>query len=408
MGVIQNLIPVGSSRFTHDLGLWTSAYSISRSTTQTFVAGVPSISVIANGSGTASISLANIDVGAEYRGKVLRAFAWVYLKSSSPCTIYLTTATSSASAMVQATENLRGSEWSLVSVESTALSTTQNSHAALNIEVTGLSSGEEFFVALPALTIPEMVLTSVSCDETYLRLPDYMRRADLEQSEPTLPLRRFVDVLTTLANDIDTTWNLFYYLPPEDNGGIPLRSYLTEPELANEATLKWLAMIMGTELRTSATGFTSWGNLLTKADVLASALVPETPDGLTRWSELVSAVDANGTLLAPPRTPNSIIEWVEIEGFSPALGGVGPYQRWQVSSAAYGLRAGSLASIKAAALQAFPEAERPNKTITVTRDPSDAFNILVTVNMSSSEVGTVTEYIDPAVPAGFGLTVSVA
>jgi hypothetical protein len=28
--------------------------------------------------------------------------------------------------------------------------------------------------------------------------------------------------------------------------------------------------------------------------------------------------------------------------------------------------------------------------------------------MDAGEIGTVTEYIDPAMPAGFGLTVSVA
>jgi len=393
MGVIENLIPVGSSRFPHDLGSWTSAYSISRSSEESFVAGIPSISVKADGSGTASITLSNIEIIEEYRGKVLRAFAWVYLKSSSPSTIYLTTATNSASAVVQTTKNLLGFEWSLISVESAAISSNQSSRASIQVQVTGLSSGEEFFVALPALTVPEMVLTSVSCDETYLRLPDYMRRADLDQSEPTLPFRRFIDVLTTLANDIDRTWNLFYYLPPEDNSGIPLRSYLTEPELADEPTLKWLAMIMGTTLLSPYTGFTSWGNLLDGADT--------NENGLTTWAELTAEVDGPDA--------NATLEWSEIETFSIGGTGFGSYQRWQVSSAAYGLRAGSVASIKAAALQAFPEAERSGKTITVTRDPSDAFLILVAVNtMDAGDIGTVTEYINPAMPAGFGLTVSVA
>lgn len=400
MGVIENLIPVGSSRFPHDLGLWTSAYSISRSTTESFVAGIPSISVTADGSGTASISLSNIDTSEQYRGKVLRAFAWVYLKSSSPSTIYLTTSSGSASAVVQTTENLRGFEWSLISVESAAISAVQSTQASIQIQVTGLSSGEEFFVALPALTVPEMVLTSVSCDETYLRLPDYMRRADLEQSEPTLPLRRFIDVLTTLANDIDTTWNLFYYLPPEDNNGVPLRSYLTEPELADEATMHWLAMVMGFSLINTSTGFTPWGSLLDGADT--------NQDGSTTWTELVAAVDALSDTNDGP-DGNSTAEWGEIETFAPGFTGLTSYERWQVSSAAYGLRAGSVASIKAATLQAFPEEERSGKTVIVTRDPSDAFLILVAVKpMLNDDIGTVTEYINPAMPAGFGLTVSVA
>ena len=393
MGVIENLIPVGSSRFPHDLGLWTSAYSISRSTTESFVAGIPSISVTADGSGTASISLSNIDTSEQYRGKVLRAFAWVYLKSSSPSTIYLTTSSGSASAVVQTTENLRGFEWSLMSVESAAISTTQSTQASIQIQVTGLSSGEVFFVALPALTVPEMVLTSVSCDETYLRLPDYMRRADLEQSEPTLPLRRFIDVLTTLANDIDTTWNLFYYLPPEDNNGVPLRSYLTEPELADEVTMHWLAMVMGFSLINTSTGFTPWGSLLDGADT--------NQVGSTTWTELVTEVDGPDA--------GATLQWGEIETFAPGFTGLTSYERWQVSSAAYGLRAGSVASIKAATLQAFPEEERSGETITVTRDPSDAFLILVAVKpMLNDDIGTVTEYINPAMPAGFGLTVSVA
>lgn len=393
MGVIENLIPVGSSRFTHNLGQWTSDFITTRSTTQSFVSGIPSISVKTDVSGSASIVLPRIDVTEQYRGKVLRAFAWVYLKSSSPCTIYLTTVVGSASAVVQTTENLRGLEWSLISVESDALSTIQNSHASLEIEVTGLSSGEEFFVALPALTIPEMVLTSVSCDETYLRLPDYMRRADLEQSNPVLPFRRFIDVLTTLANDIDTTWNLFYYLPPEDNDGVPLRSYLTEPDLADEATLKWLAMVMGTTLQNPSTGFTPWANLLDGADA--------NQDGSTTWDELTAEVDGPDA--------NSTLEWSEIETFSPAFIGLSPYERWQVSSAAYGLRAGSAASIKAAALWAFPEADRSAKTVTVTADPSDPFHIIVEVDtMDVSDIGTVEEFVNPAMPAGFGLTVAVA
>jgi hypothetical protein len=393
MGVIENLIPVGSSRFPHDLGLWTSEYAISRSSTESFVAGIQSISVTADNSGTASVVLPNIDVGEAYLGKVVRAFAWMYLKSSSPCTIYLTTVVGSASATVQTTENLRGLEWSLVSVESDALSNTLSSRAYVEIEVTGLSSGEEFFMALPALTIPEMVLTSVSCDETYLRLPDYMRRADLEQSEPTLPFRRFIDVLTTLANEIDTTWNLFYYLPPEENNGIPLRSYLTEPELADKATMNWLAMVMGTTLINPSTGFTSWGSLLGQSD--------SNEDGSTTWAELVAEVDGPDA--------GTTLEWGEIETFAPGFTGLSEYERWQVSSAAYGLRAGSVASIKAAALQAFPVADRSSKTITVTKDPSDAFHILVEVDtMDAGEIGTVVEYINPAMPAGFGLTVSVA
>lgn len=393
MGVIENLIPVGSSRFPHDLGLWTSQYAISRSSTESFVAGIPSISVTADNSGTASVVLPNIDVGEAYLGKVVRAFAWMYLKSSSPCTIYLTTVVGSASATVQTTENLRGLEWSLISVESNALSNILSSRAYVEIEVTGLSSGEEFFVALPALTVPEMVLTSVSCDETYLRLPDYMRRADLEQSEPTLPLRRFIDVLTTLANEIDTTWNLFYYLPPEDNNGIPLRSSLTEPELANESTMHWLAMVMGTTLINPSTGFTPWGNLLGQSNTNG--------DEFTTWAELVAEVDGPDA--------GTTLEWGEIESFAPGFTGLSEYERWQVSSAAYGLRAGSVSSIKAAALQAFPLEDRSSKTITVTKDPSDAFHILVAIDtMDAGEIGTVTEYINPAIPAGFGLTVSVA
>ena len=220
-----------------------------------------------------------------------------------------------------------------------------------------------------------------------------MRRADLEQSEPTLPLRRFIDVLTTLANDIDTTWNLFYYLPPEDNNGVPLRSYLTEPELADEATMHWLAMIMGTTLINPSTGFTPWGNLLDDADT--------NQDGSTTWTELVAEVDGPDA--------GATLEWGEIETFAPGFTGLSDYERWQVSSAAYGLRAGSLASIREATLQAFPEEDRSGKTITVTRDPSDAFLILVAVDtMDAGDVGTVEEYISPSIPAGFGLTVSVA
>jgi hypothetical protein len=241
-----------------------------------------------------------------------------------------------------------------------------------------------------------MVFTSVSCDETYLRLPDYMRRADLDQVEPVVPLRRFIDVLTTLANDIDTTWNLFYYLPPDDNlppqanNGTSIRSLLTTPSLADFKTVNWLAMVVGATLRDPSSGFTSWGSLLENADTDA--------DGETTWGELVAEVDGDDA--------NSTMDWFEIEGFAPSTVSF-PYRQWQVESAAYGLRGGSVASIKAAVLQAFKESERSTKTITVSGDPADPFLILVNVaGMTEDDEGKVEDYVKPAIPAGFGLTVS--
>ena len=394
MTAVVNLIPVGSSRFPTSIGSWTSPLgsALGRSTTQVFErTGYPSLQVTPVGSDNAAIEISSIHVPFDglrgYRGFRLRAFAWVWTPTPVEVEIYLTTQSISASTVVTTSEFTRSEQWTLMSVESDPISDSESTLASLRINFNDLGAGNTCFVAIPTVMSPDAIRFNIASRESWIRLPEYIRNADESSEDPDLTLLRFIEVLTTFADDVDQTWSDFRYVPPEDNLGEAIPSQLVSPSIATERILRWLAPIMGTNLFNPFSGFTPWENFEASGDANA--------DGVLTWDEFEASVDTDA---------DDEATWEEIENFDPSITGLIDFERWQISSAAYGLRGGTTLSIEQAAAQAFPG---QTKTVTVVPHyAGDPFAIAVTVSDTTSEdVGKIEEFVAPAIPAGFGLTV---
>ena len=153
-----------------------------------------------------------------------------------------------------------------------------------------------------------------------------------------------------------------------------------------------------------ATGFTAWNDL-------AYTFNGSTPEPLQNWGEWETEPD-EGALA----NNNDSTEWFEIEGFNPFPVSYVDYARWQVESAAFGLRGGTVAAIEGAAQQVL----QGDKVVRVTANPGPdgtpdtgtrpwVFMVETLVaetpdlDMALRSSDTVLKAIQHTIPAGFAV-----
>lgn len=91
-------------------------------------------------------------------------------------------------------------------------------------------------------------------------IPDAYWRLDLEQSDPAFPMYKLLDALTNSSNDVMQLFsNWFDHELSELAPGLTgdetwAKSTLTDPSLATEANMDWLAQFTGSELKGNVTG----------------------------------------------------------------------------------------------------------------------------------------------------------
>jgi len=285
--------------------------------------------------------------------------------------------------------------------------------ATIRVDATweGSGSNKNLFIRNPAVSTPAAVVDNVSARETYVRLPEYLRDADATQDSPTFPLFRFVETLLAVADEVDKKWVEFRYDPPLRGGGKP--TALGDPRFADLATLYWMAQLVGVDLIDPRSGLTSWGALMEAADAAGNE------DGSPSWEEWVAALDDDGPVLhdddydpSTPEVETSLVEWTEIQNFDIDNTNTAPltflnFVRWQVETAANGLRAGTSRSLEQVIEQGLGEGE----PYTVERHADgDPWKIRVTV-AELSIVGGRDEnlriLLTPFVPAGYEIDLVV-
>jgi hypothetical protein len=252
---------------------------------------------------------------------------------------------------------------------------------------------KRLYVKIPTVSIPLAVRFNNFAAETWLRLPEYMQDGDRQPDSPDFPLLRFIDVVTAVSDAVFKKWEEFRYLSPESNGQILKSSSLSDPEKASVEVLLWLAQFLGFEFLDPRIGATSWKSLLSTADP-----VDETPT----WDEFVTNIDA------AEEPTNGTLEWTEIQDLADDISPetLRAFFSWQISSAAYGLRGGTTASLKAAARQGLIN---PNGYVNIVKNADgDPFKIRVEVEQSdlSDTETTIEELLAPTTPAGYEIEVS--
>jgi hypothetical protein len=394
MGATISLIPDASSRFVNDTGDWVGVGStISRSTdTVDPNSENPTLSAYATAGGTAYVKFQTTSFGFLYGENVpwpLRGISRIKPAANSTVVVYLTTVEGSASTTVSASATAIADEWTLVNVETPAISL-NTSLIEYGIYVTNTSSSAPVYIAHPSIISPWSVIYNFMARETWIRLPEYIRQADVESTDLDRPLLRFMDVLMSTAGEVYETWENYRWIPPEDNNREYTLSELVTPAAVPVDTnevLRWLVQIVGAKLFDPSTGLTPWENLDFDNNPLTNDLT---------WLAFNSGSPLD---IAPT---DGVVTWTEIQSYDVAVTDLDPFLRWQVESAAFGFRAGTKESIIAAAKQALGGTQSVTFLSHYLDDP---WHIGVQILLVEGDIGDVEQTVAPAMPAGFQLTV---
>lgn len=213
--------------------------------------------------------------------------------------------------------------------------------------------------------------------------------ADFSSNEPTLPLTRFLDVLTTTAGKINITANQFEYLDRASGGDptdLTTLSQFVDPRVCDSNYLNYLAQYRGRPLLITyqpSTEGIGW-QVFTLNSSLLTGLDPTT--GLPVGTDVLGTDAANA-------------------GAFPE--GVEAYARWQVETGYYGHNAGTIDAMVSAAKRALTGTKTVNYTVTqnqidFTTSQAETYGTVV------GEVGTsnpfVLSLIEPARPLGMLIT----
>lgn len=348
--------------------------------------GLNSLKLVPAGTGAMRLRISGVQIPNEFTVASYRAGIWIASKDDVIADVTLYTTTSLGNASSTATEKIHGvhiNRWTFVSVEQTQRSVQTGQFATISFDikfhdegnVSALSS-EFIYVTAPIISSNDYIYLDYATGETYLRLPEYLRTADENQSDPQYPLYRFIDVLNHSTSDVATKWWDYAYFPPFDVEE-QKNSYLTDPYLADTNTLYWLARILGITIQNPPTGFTSWAALEEGLDTDAS--------GAAEWDEWEAPGD-----------------WASLEGESPDINNFEDELRWQVATAIYGINAGTSNALKIAAQRALTGTKQVTVVPLHTGDP---WHILVqTLTSETPDSSVMGDLLAGATPAGFQVT----
>jgi hypothetical protein len=213
--------------------------------------------------------------------------------------------------------------------------------------------------------------------------------ADYSTNEPTLPLTRFLDVLTTTAGDINVTANQFEYLDKASGGDptdLTTLSQFVDPQVCDSNYLSYLAQYRGRPLLVTyqpSTEGLGW-EVFTLNSSLLTGLDPAT--GLPVGTHVLGTGAANTGALPE---------------------GVEAYARWQVQTGYYGHNAGTVDAMVSAAQRALTGDKIVNYTITqnqIAFTTSQAETYATVVGDVGTSSPFVLALIEPAKPLGMLIT----
>jgi hypothetical protein len=421
-GAIQNYLDRNSKYFVESTGNWVPGDGNTLTRSTEFNAGPVAVSTLelaANNQTTASTYIENVVVPRVARGLKIRFHCLVRLPRVARVKAQLDVTGDGFGSWESVTgvgQLVQPDEWTLIEVVSdtngnNAPNQLTLARAALQVTWETVDPSNVVFVRSPAVSAPSLTGINEIARKVYYSLPEYLWESDRD-NEQNYPLYRFIDVLLSVAYDAYLRATDFRYIPPEDNGNVVKPSTLVDPTIASGPTLYWLAQLLGVDLIDPRTGLTSWDALMRAAKAVGLEPLNE-----ASWEEWGLAIDADDPVPYDddlnPSTPTvnyNLLQWREIENFDVNDTQVSPdallnFVRWQVTSAAYGLRAGTVPSIRSAVSRV----TRPGAPIEIKRHANgDPWRIEVWVDPTDVVGGnpdTVQEVLNPTTPAGYELVV---
>lgn len=357
--------------------------------------GVNAIKITPNNVGPVSLRITGISVPIELTRAQFRGAAWIAASDDviAKVTIFTSTLLGSASASAETkVHGVHSNKWTLASVSQTERTIPDGQSATISMDITfhddgnlNALSASYIYFSSPILSSFDVIYAEYGVAETYWRLPEYLRTADEEQTDPPFPLYRFMDVAFRTLSDISAIWWNTAYFPPFDIED-QKSSTLVTPNLADINTLRWLARILGVKIQNPPTGFTSWITLEQQLDTDVS--------GEATWTEWeVESALPSGS-------------WATLEDLSPDTLDLESELKWQVDTAYYGINGGTYNALVAAAKRALTG----SKLVTVTpRYGGDPWHIRLNTLVSQTPdvlsagetSGSVLDFVSGTIPAGF-------
>jgi len=333
----------------------------------------------------------------------IEAFMWV--KSTKNCTLYLRTVLTevefdndtSLYGFVDPFSRVTGNEgslsvdiggtdvptWQLVRAVPVAVPETGRWSIGLNFRVVFSTLTDAYLnIARPSAHTARRFLLGDFLNNTMAYVPEIFIESDFANystNNPTYPLSRFVDIITTTAGDIYDQTISFEYLDASEGGSYEnlfTASRLVDPRVCDSAYLFWLSQFRGRPI------------LITYQ--------PST-EGIG-WSVFTlnsSLLDSNDVIGSDATSLGGL----------PA--GIDSFARWQVETGYYGHNAGTVQSMVSAAQRNLTGTKQINYTmssnsVAFTTKQSETFGSVVGDIGSSNSV--ILSLIEPARPLGMLVT----
>lgn len=294
------------------------------------------------------------------------------------------------------TVSLPALKWSLVRgpelrIQPTTITVSYSS----TVNLSNTTTGSYIYIAHPAFINSFGFMDNQFVRECFTYMPPVFSQIDSEQSDPTFPMARLMDVGLAYAKRGFNQSIDFRYVDIEngyDQNDDTTKSTLVDYERTEPEYLPWLAQFVGVKLLTTPAGTTPWGNLPTtwediQLDIDPAADITYAISSITRTGTTVVATTATsptGISIGQPITITGTTEfngqftitdidtglntvewesegaevtessgsityvdesWIEIEAFDTADANFIPGRRDLIKTARTGLNAGSKQAI---------------------------------------------------------------
>lgn len=199
---------------------------------------------------------------------------------------------------------------------------------SLFIDAFDFESGETeetFYVSHPVIYCRLDFMDNPGVYDIFNRLPLYIKESDMNMSNPTYPLFRFLEIACVQHGDVAKMFEDFIYADISegyDESRLDTKSVLVNADAVLRYFMPWLAQFVGTRLVNPTVSSTPWGQL------------PKDINGKTTWQN-IDEIDT------PELDEYDSVVWAELMDFNPEIVGLEEYLRWQIKYKYFGTRSGS-------------------------------------------------------------------
>ena len=266
-GKITNLLDEDDVLFQSLTGAWTATNgTLSAERTLVFRSQYQTLKVTPSvvGSPTTDVSLTHtpITVGSSFLNDYICGVINIYTLNRAE--VAVTVSSNEPSTTSTTYIEVPAETWVVVRSPDLAVPAVLNKAFSMTIDVKLYGTPTHFHIAHPVLVNSYGFTDNQFLRESIIYMPQFLLAVDSEQTDPSFPMSRMMDIGLTYANvGFEQSINFPYrdtaggYVESDDS----TKSTLVDPDSAEPRFLPWLAQFVGIQLESVIAGSTPWGNL---------------------------------------------------------------------------------------------------------------------------------------------------